>query len=54
MIPFFFNIKAYEPGTKCFDEVVKVFNDSGDLIGEDGKIVRAVLGRKVFVFLMSA
>lgn len=37
---------AYEPGTECFAQVVEAFGE--EVVGEDGHICRAELGRRVF------
>jgi dephospho-CoA kinase len=38
--------RAYEPDTQAYAQVIETFGD--DVIGEDGKIDRRVLGGKVF------
>lgn len=38
--------RVYEPGTRGFERVVEAFGD--DVVGEDGRIDRKVLGARVF------
>lgn len=38
--------KAYEKGTPCYDKLVQTFGN--EIVGDDGVINRAVLGKKVF------